>query len=73
MSSEITVNIKCSNGKKFTAQASPNATISEFKKILAQESNVAAENQRLIFAGRVLNNEDATLESYGIYYFFFEI
>lgn len=64
MADKITVNIKCSNGKKFTAQVSPSATIEEFKKILATESGVAADSQRLIFAGRVLKDHD-TVDSYG--------
>lgn len=61
---EVNVNIRCSNGSKFSVKTSLESTVSEFKGLLAQNCDVAAEQQRLIYKGRILK-DDQTLASYG--------
>lgn len=61
---EVVINIRCSNGTKFTVRTSLNSSISAFKAALAQNCDVPADQQRLIYKGRILK-DDQTLESYG--------
>lgn len=61
---EATVNIRCSNGTKFHVKTSLESTVVEFKGLLAQNCDVPAEQQRLIYKGRILK-DDQTLASYG--------
>ncbi|KAJ7521042.1 hypothetical protein O6H91_19G036300 [Diphasiastrum complanatum] len=60
-----TVHIRCSNGSKFSVQADLGSTVSAFKALLVEQSDVPADQQRLIYKGRVLKDEN-TLESYGL-------
>ncbi|KAL0449640.1 UNVERIFIED_CONTAM: Ubiquitin domain-containing protein DSK2a [Sesamum latifolium] len=62
---EVTVNIRCSNGSKFAVQVKLNSTVEFFKSILAQKCEIPLQQQRLIYKGRILK-DDQTLESYGI-------
>lgn len=62
---EVNVNIRCSNGSKFSVKTSLDSTVSEFKAVVAQNCDVPAEQQRLIYKGRILK-DDQTLVSYGI-------
>lgn len=62
---EVNVNIRCSNGSKFSVKTSLESTVSEFKGVVAQNCDVPAEQQRLIYKGRILK-DDQTLVSYGI-------
>ncbi|XP_057501119.1 ubiquitin domain-containing protein DSK2a-like isoform X2 [Actinidia eriantha] len=62
---EVTLNIRCSNGSKFTLRTSLEATVEAFKAFLAQNCGVPADQQRLIYKGRILKN-DQTLASYGL-------
>ncbi|OVA19565.1 Ubiquitin-associated domain/translation elongation factor EF-Ts [Macleaya cordata] len=62
---EVTVHVRCSNGSKFSVQTSLGSTVGEFKVVVAQNSEVPAEQQRLIYKGRILK-DDQTLESYGL-------
>ncbi|XP_055828365.1 ubiquitin domain-containing protein DSK2b-like [Solanum dulcamara] len=61
----VTINIRCSSGSKFSVQVSLDSTVGSFKSILAQQANIPAEQQRLIYKGRILKDEQ-TLESYGL-------
>lgn len=61
----ITVNVKCSNADKYQVETTTSATVAEFKIALAAVSSVAAENQRLIYKGRVLK-DDLALDFYGV-------
>lgn len=61
----VTINIRCSSGSKFSVQVSLDSTVGSFKSILAQQANIPAEQQRLIYKGRILKDEQ-TLESYGM-------
>ncbi|KAF3964523.1 hypothetical protein CMV_011196 [Castanea mollissima] len=62
---EVVINIRCSNGTKFTVRTSLDSSISAFKAALAQSCDVPADQQRLIYKGRILK-DDQTLESYGL-------
>jgi ubiquilin len=60
----VVINIRCSNGSKFTVRTSLGSAVSAFKAVLAQNCDVPADQQRLIYKGRILK-DDQTLESYG--------
>lgn len=62
---KVTVHVRCTNGTKFSVDADLTSTIAAFKPLLVQGSGVAADQQRLIYKGRVLK-DDSTLESYGV-------
>ncbi|KAH9608956.1 hypothetical protein KSS87_008832 [Heliosperma pusillum] len=62
---EVSVNIRCSSGSKFTAKTKLDSTVGNFKVIVAQSCDVPAEQQRLIYKGRILK-DDQTLASYGL-------
>ncbi|KAF6984036.1 hypothetical protein CFC21_002099 [Triticum aestivum] len=60
-----TLNIRCANGAKFTLQADLGETVGAFKEAVAASCDVPAPQQRLIYKGRILKDEQ-TLESYGV-------
>ncbi|KAF3321124.1 ubiquitin domain-containing protein DSK2a-like isoform X2 [Carex littledalei] len=60
-----TVHIRCSNGNKFSVQTELDATVRAFKTTVATSCDVPAEQQRLIYKGRILKDEQ-TLSSYGV-------
>ncbi|KAB2602563.1 ubiquitin domain-containing protein DSK2a-like [Pyrus ussuriensis x Pyrus communis] len=59
------INIRCSNGSKFSVRASLDSTVGGFKEVLAQNCDIPADQQRLIYKGRILK-DDQTLSSYGL-------
>ncbi|KAL6011933.1 Ubiquitin domain-containing protein DSK2a [Asimina triloba] len=61
----VTVHVRCSNGSKFSVQTGLDITVGAFKVVLAGNCEVPAEQQRLIYKGRILKDEQ-TLESYVI-------
>ncbi|GMN50092.1 hypothetical protein TIFTF001_019244 [Ficus carica] len=61
----VAVNVRCSSGSKFTVRTSLNSTVEAFKALLAQNCDVPADQQRLIYKGRILK-DDQTLLSYGL-------
>ncbi|GER50199.1 ubiquitin family protein [Striga asiatica] len=62
---EVNINIRGSNGSKFSVKTSLESTVAEFKGVLAQNCDVPAQQQRLIYKGRILK-DDQTLASYGL-------
>jgi ubiquilin len=62
---EITVNVKSSNDQKYSVTIDTSKTVLEFKQAIAEKCDTAAERQRLIYAGKVLKDND-TLETYKI-------
>ncbi|XP_024031370.1 ubiquitin domain-containing protein DSK2b isoform X2 [Morus notabilis] len=62
---QVPVNVRCSNGSKFTVRTSLESTVEAFKALLAQNCDVPADQQRLIYKGRILK-DDQTLLSYGL-------
>ncbi|GMJ03601.1 hypothetical protein like AT2G17200 [Hibiscus trionum] len=61
----VVVNIRCSNGTKFTVRTSLESSVGSFKALLAQNCDIPADQQRLIYKGRILK-DDQTLQSYGL-------
>ncbi|XP_059623331.1 ubiquitin domain-containing protein DSK2b-like isoform X2 [Cornus florida] len=61
----VTIHIRCSNGSKFSVQVSLDSAVGSFKSVLAQNCDIPADQQRLIYKGRILK-DDQTLESYGL-------
>ncbi|KAK1303476.1 Ubiquitin-like protein-NEDD8-like protein RUB3 [Acorus calamus] len=61
----ITINIRASNGSKFSVQTTIESTVAAFKAALVEKCEVPVEQQRLIYKGRILK-DDRTLESYGL-------
>lgn len=68
----VTVHIRCSNGSKFSVQVDLEATVGAFKGVVAGSCDVPAEQQRLIYKGRILK-DDQTLASYGARFLSFPI
>ncbi|XP_059437361.1 ubiquitin domain-containing protein DSK2b-like isoform X2 [Corylus avellana] len=61
----VTVNVRCSNGSKFSVQIGLDSTVGSFKDALAQKCDIPSDQQRLIYKGRILK-DDQTLQSYGL-------
>jgi len=70
MSSTITINIRMSTAARFTiTSATPSNTIIDLKEMIASNEgsgNCPVERQRLIYKGRILNENTKTLQEYGI-------
>ena len=63
----VNINIRCSNGSKFSVQISLDSSVGSFKSILAEKSDTPTDQQRLIYKGRILK-DDQTLQSYGTHF-----
>ncbi|GMI86311.1 hypothetical protein like AT2G17190 [Hibiscus trionum] len=61
----VTVNVSCSSGSKFSVQINLHSTVLSFKAVLARNCDIPADQQRLIYNGRILK-DDQTLQSYGL-------
>lgn len=61
----VNINVRCSNGSKFSVQTSLDSIVSSFKDLVARNCDMPVEQQRLIYKGRILK-DDQTLRSYGI-------
>jgi uncharacterized ubiquitin-like protein YukD len=64
-SRSVTVHVRCSNGNKFSLPVDLTSTVRDLKVLLVERSEIPADQQRLIYKGRVLK-DDSTLESYGV-------
>ncbi|KAH6760009.1 ubiquitin family protein [Perilla frutescens var. frutescens] len=62
---ESKLNIRCSNGSKFSVQVNLNSTVEDFKLVVAQKCEIPAQQQRLIYKGRIMK-DDQTLKSFGL-------
>lgn len=58
MSNTINVNIKSSSDKKFVINIETEKTVLDLKTAIAEQTEVPAERQRLIYSGRVLKDAD---------------
>lgn len=56
--------VSASGGGRQEVRISPELTVADFKRELQLINEVAPEDQRLIYRGRILKDED-TLSSYG--------
>lgn len=63
--STINVNVKSSSDKKFVITIETTKTVLDLKNAIAEQTEVPAENQRLIYSGRVLKDPE-TLADYKI-------
>lgn len=63
--SHAVVHVRCSNGNKFTVEVDLGATVLGLKALLVEKSEIPADQQRLIYKGRVLKDEHP-LNSYGL-------
>lgn len=63
-SGNAVVHVRCSNGNKFTVEVDLGATVLALKGLLVERSEIPADQQRLIYKGRVLK-DDHLLNSYG--------
>lgn len=61
----VMINIRCSNGTKFSVRTNLESSVGSFKAVLVQNCDIPAEQQRLIYKGRILKDGE-TLESYGM-------
>ncbi|RWW00148.1 hypothetical protein BHE74_00020667 [Ensete ventricosum] len=61
----VTVHVRCTDGSKISARTALGSTVGAFKAVVAGSSDVPAEQQRLIYKGRILK-DDQTLASYGM-------
>eukprot|EP01018_Ginkgo_biloba_P010878 Gb_17102 [translate_table: standard] len=59
-----TIHIRCINSSKFSVDAEFGFTVGAFKVLLAEKFDISADQQRVIFKGRILK-DDSLLESYG--------
>lgn len=74
---EVNINIRTANGSKFAARISLESTVRALKEALSPECDIPSDQQRLIYKGRILK-DDQTLQSYGIanshnFFFFFTV
>jgi ubiquilin len=65
----VTVHVRCSNGNKFSLSVDLTSTVRDLKMMLVERSEIPADQQRLIYKGRVLKDE-SSLDSYGAFFFF---
>lgn len=65
--SNATVHVRCSNGNKFSVAVDLVATVGALKGLLVERSEIPADQQRLIYKGRVLK-DDNSLDSYGVWH-----
>ncbi|KAI9166111.1 hypothetical protein LWI28_026424 [Acer negundo] len=61
----VKVNVRCSNGSKFSVEIDLESTVESFKGVLSEKSDIPTDQQRLIYKGRILK-DDQTLKSYGL-------
>jgi ubiquitin C len=61
----IEINVKTQTGKHFTLEVSETERIEDVKRLIQDKKGIPTDQQRLIFAGRQLEN-DQTLQSYSI-------
>eukprot|EP00252_Welwitschia_mirabilis_P021566 TRINITY_DN555_c0_g1_i5.p1 TRINITY_DN555_c0_g1~~TRINITY_DN555_c0_g1_i5.p1 ORF type:complete len:548 (+),score=127.59 TRINITY_DN555_c0_g1_i5:157-1800(+) len=61
----VTIQVRCTNGSKLSVGADLEWTVGAFKAVLVQKCDIPAEQQRLIYKGRILKDEN-TLKSYGL-------
>ncbi|KAG0592796.1 hypothetical protein KC19_1G281600 [Ceratodon purpureus] len=64
-SGDAAVHVRCSNGNKFTVEVDLGASVLALKGLLVERSEIPADQQRLIYKGRVLK-DDHVLSSYGL-------
>jgi ubiquilin len=64
-SAATVIHIRCTNGSKFSVETDLEAKVGVFKVLLAEKCDIPADQQRLIYKGRILK-DDNSLHSYGL-------
>ncbi|PWA53200.1 Heat shock chaperonin-binding [Artemisia annua] len=62
---DVTVNVRCSDGKQLAVDVSLSWSVEMLKCLLAVKCEIGVDQQRLIYNGRFLKN-DHTLMTYGL-------
>ncbi|XP_071731122.1 uncharacterized protein [Rutidosis leptorrhynchoides] len=62
----VTLKVRVLNGPSFAVKASLEATVDLFKFVLGKSCDVPAGEQRVVFNGRILYEDENTLKSYGL-------
>ncbi|GJW46320.1 ubiquitin domain-containing protein DSK2a-like protein [Tanacetum coccineum] len=62
----IMIDIICADRNMFSVTSSVGAKVVDFKELLTQISGIPANEQRLIYRGMTLEDDDRTLDSYGL-------
>jgi ubiquilin len=65
-SAATVIHIRCTNGSKFSVETDLEAKVGVFKVLLAEKCDIPADQQRLIYKGRILK-DDNSLHSYGTF------
>lgn len=65
ISAAAIIHIRCTNGSKFSVETDLEAKVGAFKVLLAEKCDIPADQQRLIYKGRILK-DDNSLHSYGL-------
>ncbi len=50
------VSIRCSNGDQYSVEFNPEITVADFKEVIEKQTEIPANQQRLIYRGRVLKD-----------------
>ncbi|GIM15573.1 hypothetical protein Vretimale_18334 [Volvox reticuliferus] len=67
MASTIQIHVKpTAGGDRITLDVAPTASVAEVKEVIAQTNGMASGEQRLIFKGQILKDDERTIDSYGI-------
>lgn len=64
-SAATVIHIRCTNGSRFSVETNLEANVGAFKVLLAEKCDIPADQQRLIYKGRILK-DDNSLHSYGL-------
>ena len=59
----LKLKVKTSTGAQYDLEVEATSTVEEVKKLLEPQSSIPADQQRLIYSGHILKNEN-TLGSY---------
>ncbi|GAU48737.1 hypothetical protein TSUD_192360 [Trifolium subterraneum] len=61
----VNINVRYFNGSRFSVQVALESTVESFKVLIVGNSGIPIQNQRLIYKGKILQN-DQSLQSYGL-------
>jgi len=64
----VNINVRSFNGSKFCVEAALKSTVESFKELIIRNCDIPIQNQRLIYKGNILQNNQS-LQSYGTFYF----
>lgn len=66
MANTILIHIKpTAGGDRITLDVEPTASVADVKERISQRNGMTSSEQRLIFKGQILKDDDRTIDSYG--------